>query len=320
MRGGGGGSAWGGDLIVFVGPGVWLLTDLVVAGVGGGDVWIFLRPTWRYLTADSDEKDWDWTLCFLLPRFMHVPHGLENLEIIEANGNKRKLSGFHCLSSNFLCFSIFLDRLNLLRYCSIKVNGSEEKQSRFLQVQLISVWFIRYNHCIKLVKLTFFAPLIKILRMVYLNLQSVDFLLKGFYILCSVTRIIVKTYNCSCNRNMYLWWCSNVYKWRLQSFIWRYFHCAFLGFCLGIFGSNVQPGVGKFGSSWLEWFACGQGIWRQIFKTVKCPPHTLPPHRWLYIDKCITSAWKFCLPPSPPVMTRVIWDLSLHNHSIFVPW
>ena len=74
---------------------------------GGGDVWIFLRPTWRYLTSDSDEKDWDWTLCFLLPRFMHVPHGLENLEIIEANGNKRKLSGFHCLSSNFLCFSIF---------------------------------------------------------------------------------------------------------------------------------------------------------------------------------------------------------------------
>ena len=34
--GGGGGSAWGGDLTVFVGPGVWHLTDLVVAGVGGG--------------------------------------------------------------------------------------------------------------------------------------------------------------------------------------------------------------------------------------------------------------------------------------------
>ena len=161
--------------------------------------------------------------------------------------------------------------------------------------------------------------------MVYLNFQNVDFLLKGFCILRSVTRIMVKTYNCSCNRNMYLWWCSNVYKWRLQSFIWRYFHCAFLGFCLGIFGSNVQPRVGKFGSIWLEWFACGQGIWQQIFKTVKSPPHTLPPHRWLYIDKCITSAWKFCTrdllpPPSPPVMTRVIWGLSLHNHSIFVPW
>ena len=24
---------------------------------GGGDIWIFLHPTWRYLTADSDEKD-----------------------------------------------------------------------------------------------------------------------------------------------------------------------------------------------------------------------------------------------------------------------
>ena len=34
--GGGGGGAWGGDLTVFVGPGVWHLTDLVVAGVGGG--------------------------------------------------------------------------------------------------------------------------------------------------------------------------------------------------------------------------------------------------------------------------------------------
>ena len=49
-----GGGAWGGDLIVFVGPGVGNLTDLVLPGEG-----IFesvLRPTWRYLTADSDEK------------------------------------------------------------------------------------------------------------------------------------------------------------------------------------------------------------------------------------------------------------------------
>ena len=34
--GGEGGSAWGGDLIVFVGPGVGHLTDLIVAGWGGG--------------------------------------------------------------------------------------------------------------------------------------------------------------------------------------------------------------------------------------------------------------------------------------------
>ena len=132
---------------------------------------------------------------------------------------------------------------------------------------------------------TDFLCTLNLLRMVYLNLQNVDFLLKGFCILRSVTRIMVKTYNCSCNRNMYLWWCSNVK--RLQSFIWRYFYCAFLGFCLGI-DSNVQPGVGKFGCIWLEWFARGQGIWRQIFE--KCqiptpcpaspPPPPLPALHW----------------------------------------
>ena len=46
-----GGRAWGGDLIVFVGPGVGHLTDLVLPGEG------ILRPTWRYLTADLGEKD-----------------------------------------------------------------------------------------------------------------------------------------------------------------------------------------------------------------------------------------------------------------------
>ena len=55
------------------------------------------------------------------------------------------------LSSNFVCF---------IKYCGIKVNASKEKPSRFLQVQLISVWLIRYNHC-KLIKLTFFVPFTK---------------------------------------------------------------------------------------------------------------------------------------------------------------
>ena len=49
--GGGGGRAWGGDLIVFVGPGVGHLTDLVVLGEGifesffarRGDVWLPTR-------------------------------------------------------------------------------------------------------------------------------------------------------------------------------------------------------------------------------------------------------------------------------------
>ena len=40
----------------------------------GGDIWIFLHPTWIYLTADSDEKDWDWTY---VSRFTHAPYGLK---------------------------------------------------------------------------------------------------------------------------------------------------------------------------------------------------------------------------------------------------
>ena len=83
---------------------------------------------------------------------------------------------FTVFSSNFVCFSVFLILLNLLRYCGIKVNGSKEQPSRFLQVQLISVWLIRYNHC-TLIKMTFFHPLLKT---VYLNLQNVDFLLKVY--------------------------------------------------------------------------------------------------------------------------------------------
>ena len=189
---------------------------------------------------------------------------------------------FIVLSSSFVCFGVFFYQLNLLKYCGIKVNGSNQKPSRFLQVQLISVWLTRYNHC-KLIKLTFFVAFTKngIFRLTKCALSP-----KGLCILRSVTRIMVKTYNCSCNRNMYLWWCSNVYK-RLQSFIWRYFYCAFLGFCLGI-DSNVQPGVGKFGCIWLEWFARGQGIWLQIFEKSQIPtPCPASPLRRHYIGRCI---------------------------------
>ena len=47
--------------------------------------------------------------------------------------------------------------------------------------------------------------------------------------------------------------------------------------------SNVQPGVGKFGCNWLEWFARGQGIWRQIFEKCQIPtPYPAsPPHAGL---------------------------------------
>ena len=55
----GGGRAWGGDLIVFAGPGIGHLTDLALPG--RRYIRFFLRPTLRYflldLTANSDEKD-----------------------------------------------------------------------------------------------------------------------------------------------------------------------------------------------------------------------------------------------------------------------
>ena len=104
-----------------------------------------------------------------------------------------------CLQISFVlaCF----DQLNFLRYCAIKVNGSKEKPSRFLQVQVISVWLIRYNHC-KHTKLTFFVRFIKngVFKLTKCGVSP-----KGFCILRSVIQIMVKTYNCSCNRNMYLW-------------------------------------------------------------------------------------------------------------------
>ena len=130
----------------------------------------------------------------------------KDLEIMVAHDNKRKLSGFHCFVFRFRLFYRVFDQLKLLRYCGIKVNGSKEKPSRFLQVQLISVWLIRYSHC-KLINLTLFVPFSKngIFKLSKCGLSP-----KGFCILRSVTQIMVKRYNCRCNRNMYLWCCSNV--------------------------------------------------------------------------------------------------------------
>ena len=131
---------------------------------GGGDIWILIRPTWRYLTADSDGRDWDRT-CFPAST-LHARDIRSGIERSENHGSQREQAKGELIS---LYWSI-----EPLRYCGIKVNGSKEKPRRFLQV-LISVWPIRYNHCIKLKKLTFFVAFTK---NSISNLQNVDFLVK----------------------------------------------------------------------------------------------------------------------------------------------
>ena len=68
------------------------------------DIWIFLHPTWEYLTADSDEKDWDGTYVshFHVSRMRRTVW--KDYEIMEANENNRKLSGFHCFVFKFRLF------------------------------------------------------------------------------------------------------------------------------------------------------------------------------------------------------------------------
>ena len=91
-RGGGECRAWCGDLIVFVGPGVGHLTNLVLPGVG-----MFISFFARHgtnvgmdLTAVSDERDWDRTYVSPLPRFTHVTYGLERSRNHGSQGERAK--------------------------------------------------------------------------------------------------------------------------------------------------------------------------------------------------------------------------------------
>ena len=105
MGGGGGGVGgqgigWGFDCLCC--PWGWRF-DLSCSP-GGGDIWIFLRPTWRYLTADSHEKDWDPTNVsrFHASRMRHTVW--KDQKVMEANESKRRLSGFHCFVFKFRLF------------------------------------------------------------------------------------------------------------------------------------------------------------------------------------------------------------------------
>ena len=143
-----------------------------------------------------------------------APYGLERFGNHGSQQEQAKAAwiSLFCLQISFVlaCFWS-IEPLKIQLYCGIKVNGSKDKQSRFLQVTIDQCMAHSLQSLYKASKTDFLCTL-NLLRMVYLNLQNVDFLLKGFSILHSVTRIMVKTCNCSCNRNMYLLWSSNVYK------------------------------------------------------------------------------------------------------------
>ena len=115
---------------------------------------------------------------------------------------------FAVLSSNFVCFRHVFDELNLLRYSAIKVNWGKEKPSQFCMYNW-SVYGSFATITQNLTKLTSFVPFTKnsICKLTKYGLSP-----KRFCIPCSVTQIMVKTYNCSCDKNVYLCWCSNVYR------------------------------------------------------------------------------------------------------------
>ena len=86
-------------MIVFVGPGVGHLTDLVLPGVGG-------RGSLNPSLPDMEIFD-----CRLGRDRTYVSHTSfmrrmvwNDLEIMEANENKRKLGGFHCFVFKFCLF------------------------------------------------------------------------------------------------------------------------------------------------------------------------------------------------------------------------
>ena len=72
MPAGRGGRAWGGDLIVVVGPRVGHLTELVLPGEGIFESFFARRGDWGL-----GQKRLRPNICFPLPRFTHAPYGLE---------------------------------------------------------------------------------------------------------------------------------------------------------------------------------------------------------------------------------------------------
>ena len=101
--GGGGGRAWGGDLIAFVGPRVGNLTDLVLPGEGYLNL---SSPDVGGMFACRLGRKWlRPNMCFPVSTLLARDVWAGKIwKVMEANENKPKVSGFHCI-----------DQLNLLK-------------------------------------------------------------------------------------------------------------------------------------------------------------------------------------------------------------
>ena len=107
--GGGEGRAWGGDLIVFVGSGVGHLTDLVLQGEGIFESFLVRCGDIRLLTRTKETVTEHMSPASTLHACaLRSGKILKSWRPVEANENKRKVSGFRCFVFKFVCFSVFL--------------------------------------------------------------------------------------------------------------------------------------------------------------------------------------------------------------------
>ena len=161
--------------------------------------------------------------------------------------------------------------MNLLIYCGIKVNGSKEKPSRFLQVQLISVWLNRYNHC-KLIKLTFFVPFTKngIFRLTKCELSF-----KGLCILRSVTRLWLKRMIAAVTGTCIFGDAATFIK-DCRVLFGDIFIVPFLGSALGLTAMCSLGWGNLVGFDWND-LPVGREFDCKFLKKVKSPPYALPP-------------------------------------------
>ena len=115
--------------------------------------------------------------------------------------------------------------------------------------------------------------------MVYLNLQNVDFLLKGFCILHSVDGLWLKGIIAAVTGTCIFGDAATFINKDCRVLFGCFIYCAFLGFCLRIFDTNGWENLVTF--DWND-LPVGREFDGKFLKNVKSPPHALP------------------TPPSPP--------------------